>query len=120
MLVVALGAYLVFSRSSNTDEPKSTGTLSSSNGTNPAAVAGGSASEFAGSDIAIMLKNINQIRLNTSVLNNPSFLALMDTSLTLPRTAVSGRVNPFSSSGASLGSATTQINGSASGTTTTQ
>lgn len=119
LLVIALGAYIYFSGNSSSDKEPVTNTIVSSNtGTSPVALGNttATASTFAGSDIASMLKNISQIRLNTAILQNPSFLALLDTTLTLPQTSVSGRVNPFGRSGAleSAIPASTQIN---SGTT---
>ncbi len=123
-LVIALGAYLYFSGSSSSTQKPVTNTIASSNtGSNPVALGNNSvtaASTFAGSDIATMLKNISQIRLNTAILQNPSFLALLDTTLTLPPTTVAGRINPFGRSGA-LESATPvsvgQINGAETTTT---
>jgi predicted ribosomally synthesized peptide with SipW-like signal peptide len=100
-LLVAVGAYMYFSQSS-TAKPVTSTIASSNTGTNPVGLGNtaASASSFAGSDIATMLKNISQIKLNTGILQNPSFLALVDTTLVLPQTSVSGRVNPFGRSGA--------------------
>ncbi len=104
LLVVALGAYIYFSGNSSSDKQPVTNTIASSNtGNNPVALGNNTtaaASTFAGSDIASMLKNISQIRLNTAILQNPSFLALLDTTLTLPPTTIAGRVNPFGRTGA--------------------
>ena len=115
LLVIALGAYLYFSKGSSIKQPV-TSTISSTNtGSNPVALGNNAeitASSFAGSDIATMLKNISQIKLNTGILQNPSFLSLVDTTLSLPPATVSGRINPFGRSGA-LDSATptsSQIN----------
>ncbi len=103
VLVVALGAYLYFSGNPSSKNSATTNTLvSSTTGSNPVPIGNNtatSASSFAGSDIAMLLKNISQIKLNTTILQNPSFLALTDTSLTLPPPTVSGRVNPFARSG---------------------
>ena len=121
-VVVAIAAYLSFSKSAKTDTTTTatTNTLVSTNtGDSPVALGeNNSASSFAGSDIAALLRNIDQIKLNTSILTNPAFLSLVDTTLTLPVTDVSGRINPFGKSGA-LDTAiptTNQINS----TTTTQ
>lgn len=123
ILVLALGAYLYFSGNSSKTSAPTTNTLVSNNtGSNPVPIGDNAqtqASNFAGSDIAALLKNISQIKLNTTILQNPSFLALSDTSLTLPAPTVTGRVNPFARSGA-LDAATptgNQING---GTTTVE
>lgn len=122
LLVIALGAYIYFSGNSSSDKQPVTNTIVSSNtGSSPVALGNttAAASTFAGSDIASMLKNISQIRLNTAILQNPSFLALVDTTLALPQTSVSGRVNPFGRSGAleSATPASTQINSGATTTT---
>ena len=120
LVVVVLGGYLYLS-SSKTDEPVQSSTLASSNtGSNPVALGDSRAADIAAStasqnEIAVLLKSVNQIKLDTTILQNPSFLALQDTSLTLPDTTVSGRVNPFARSGA-LDAATpitTSINNSA-------
>ncbi len=123
VLVIVLGAYLYFSGNSQTKAPV-TNTLASSNtGANPVALGGTTtASSFAGSDIASMLKNISQIKLNTSVLQNPAFLTLVDTTLALPQTTVSGRINPFGRSGVLDSAApvsSSQINGTVTETSTT-
>lgn len=105
LVVVALGGYLYLS-SSKTDEPVQSSTLASSNtGSNPVALGDSRAADIVANtasqnEIATLLKSVNQIKLDTAILQNPSFLALQDTSLTLPDTAVSGRVNPFARSGA--------------------
>lgn len=103
-VVIAIGAYIYFSKSAKTDTATTatTNTLVSTNtGDSPVALGeNNSASSFAGSDIAALLKNIDQIKLNTSILTNPAFLSLVDTTLTLPVTDVSGRINPFGKSGA--------------------
>lgn len=124
VLVIVLGAYLYFSGNSQSKKPVTSTLASSNTGTNPVALgndAVATASSFAGSDIASMLKNISQIRLNTGVLQNPAFLTLIDTTLALPQTTVSGRVNPFGRSGA-LDSAApvsaSQINGTVTETST--
>lgn len=103
LVVVAVGAYLYFSKSSqtNTAAKATTNTLVSINtGDSPVALGDNNAASFAGSDIAALLKNVDQIKLNTSLLSNPAFLSLVDTTLTLPVTDISGRVNPFGKSGA--------------------
>lgn len=106
LVVVALGGYLYFSSSKTTSQPAQSSTLvSSNNGSNPVALGDSRAADMAASassqnEIATLLKSVNQIKLDTAILQNPSFLALQDTSLTLPDTAVSGRVNPFARSGA--------------------
>ncbi len=116
LIVVAVGAYLYFSKSSSqTDTPAkaTTNTLvSTTTGDSPVALGENNAASFAGSDIAALLKNVDQIKLNTSILNNPAFLSLVDTTLTLPVTDVSGRINPFGKSGAldSASPAASQIN----------
>ncbi len=119
VLVIALGAYLYFSGNSAKKDTPTTNTLVSSNtGSNPVPIANDastSASSFAGSDIAALLKNISQIKLNTTILQNPSFLALSDTSLVLPAPTATGRVNPFARSGSTTTPALeagTQINNS--------
>lgn len=124
VLVIALGAYLYFSGSSKSSQKPVTNTIASSNtGANPVAIGNttASAASFAGSDIATMLKNISQIKLNTGILQNPSFLALVDTTLTLPPTTVSGRINPFARTGVldSATPASTQINSGDATTDTT-
>lgn len=123
LIVVAVGAYLYFSKSTTTDKPTTATTntlVSTTTGDSPVALGDtNSASSFAGSDIAVLLKNIDQIKLNTSILNNPAFLSLVDTTLTLPITEVSGRVNPFGKSGA-LDSATPVVNQINSSDTTVQ
>lgn len=123
VLVLALGAYLYFSGNTSKKSEPTTNTLVSGNtGSNPVPIGdqtATSASSFAGSDIAALLKNISQIRLNTTILQNPSFLALSDTSLTLPAPTVTGRTNPFARSGA-LDAATPTGNQINSGTTATE
>lgn len=124
VLVLALGAYLYFSGNSSKSSTPTTNTLVSNNtGSNPVPIGDDTqtqASTFAGSDIAALLKNISQIKLNTTILQNPSFLALTDTSLTLPAPTVTGRINPFARSGA-LDAATptgSQINSDTTATAT--
>lgn len=111
LVVVALGVYLYFSRGSKTPAPTST-LVSTNTGNNPVATGDvtAAASSFAGSDIATMLRNVSQIKLNTNILQSPSFLALVDTTLTLPPTTVSGRVNPFGIGGSSVAPASTTGN----------
>lgn len=122
LVVVAVGAYLYFSKSSqtNTAAKATTNTLVSINtGDSPVALGDNNAASFAGSDIAALLKNVDQIKLNTSLLSNPAFLSLVDTTLTLPVTDISGRVNPFGKSGA-LDSAAPVVNQINSTDTTSQ
>ena len=116
LIVIAVGAYVYFSKGTTTGTPTTTATtntlVSTNTGDSPVALGNTNASSFAGSDIAALLKNIDQIKLNTSILSNPAFLSLVDTTLTLPVTDVSGRINPFGKSGAldSAISTTNQIN----------
>jgi hypothetical protein len=119
LVIVALGAYVYFSRG-KAAAPSPTNTLSSSNtGANPAALGTteASASAFAGSDIAVLLKNISSIRLNTAVLSSPSFVALTDTSITLPPAALSGRTNPFSGGNQSSAATTTSATSTSANST---
>lgn len=100
VVVIAIGGYLYFSGSmKNAPSKQSTGTLAStSTGQNPVALgttAGAPIAPIAGTEIAGLLKNISAIRLDDRILSNPSFLALVDSSITLPQTQVSGRINPF-------------------------
>lgn len=113
LAVVGIGAYFYFTSSDKAATTPTTNTLVSSNtGSSPVTLnETSSVSSFAGSDIAGLLKNIDQIKLNTAILSNPAFNALVDTTLTLPETNVSGRINPFGSSGALITPTTsTQIN----------
>ena len=105
IVVVAIGGYLYFSGSmKNAPSKQPTGTLASTTtGQNPVALGTtttGSTTPIAGTEIAGLLKNISAIRLDDRILSNPSFLALVDSSITLPQTQVSGRVNPFGRSAA--------------------
>ena len=68
LIVVAVGAYLYFSKSTTTDKPTTATTntlVSTTTGDSPVSLGDtNSASSFAGSDIAVLLKNIDQIKLN--------------------------------------------------------
>jgi hypothetical protein len=120
LVVLVLGGYMYFSSSKSTTEPTPSSTLvSSNNGSNPVALGDSRATDIVANtsrqnEIAELLKNVNQIKLDTKILQNPLFLALLDTSLTLPDTAVSGRINPFARSGAldAASPVTTDINAS--------
>lgn len=109
VVVLGLGGYLYFSgKSTSSDTPSPTRTLSSdTTGANPVALTNDSSTASVSnsaqaSEIITLLKNISSIRLETRILQSPSFLALVDSSIILPPIAVSGRVNPFSSTGASI------------------
>lgn len=123
IIVIILGAYLYIS-SNKTDTSSQNSTLTSSNsGSNPVALGESRAADILATttsqnEIATLLKSVNQIKLDTTVLQNPAFLALQDTSLTLPNTTVSGRINPFARSGAldSAEPTTTDINNTESTT----
>jgi len=114
VVVIGLGAYLYLSGSS--DEP-ATGTLVSQNtGDDPAALGNlinpeeipiSPFSSPEGAEIAALLGNINNIKLDQRVLSSPPFRALVDSSILLPDVTTSGRANPFSLSGGTLGPTTT-------------
>jgi hypothetical protein len=126
LAVVAVGAYLYFSGSmKNAPSKQPTGTLTSTTtGESPTTIGDTApAAPIAGSEIASLLKNISSIRLDDRILTNPSFLALVDSSIALPQIEVSGRVNPFGRTSALDNSTPSQtvINTSASsGATTTR
>jgi hypothetical protein len=104
IILIALGGYMYLSGGMGKTE-KSTSTLVSSNtGDNPVALGDSKVNSIATTtaaqgEIAQLLKSVNQIKLDTRILQDPAFLALVDTTLSLPDTVVSGRVNPFARSG---------------------
>lgn len=103
IILIGLGGYMYLSGGIRKTE-KSTSTLVSSNtGDNPVALGDSKVNSIATTaaqgEIAQLLKSVNQIKLDTRILQDPAFLALVDTTLSLPDTVVSGRINPFARSG---------------------
>ncbi len=104
IILIGLGGYMYLSGGMRETE-KSTSTLVSSNtGDNPVALGDSKVNSIATTtaaqgEIAQLLKSVNQIKLDTRILQDPAFLALVDTTLSLPDTVVSGRINPFARSG---------------------
>ncbi len=109
LVVIGLGGYLYYSRStdeSNTS-PVSSTLVSSNTNSNPVSLGESQASGMVAfntsqNEIATLLRSVNQIKLDTAVLRNPAFLALIDTSLTLPEFTITGRANPFARSSMNL------------------
>jgi hypothetical protein len=102
-VILGLGGYLYFSGDIKKPSKNTTSSLvSTSTNQNPVSLNDSSnttpTSSIKGTEIANLLKNINLIKLDDRVLSNPSFLALIDSSLILPSISVTGRANPFSRS----------------------
>ncbi len=109
VVVVGLGGYLYFTNTPDTADttdtvPGSSTLVSTNTGENPVPIAGDTDTTTTadGTDIAALLSNISSIRLDTTILGHPAFLALTDTTMTLPQVQVNGRINPFGSSGATV------------------
>lgn len=114
LLAIVVGAIVVivlvtqiFGNKSDTKKPSGLGGLASDTTGQTPTTAGSSGAAAGDTSILSLLRNLSTLKLDSSILSNPAYDTLEDTSIVLPPVSTQGRRNPFVSGGATAAPAAT-------------